>query len=205
MSPQPASMKAVVSVKSETSYQSPPSSLSDISQHDHEDLRGRKQDRDRSTTARVEDDSGDEKETGPESENGKPRKRKRSRKGLEKNFPCPHQGCGKSYSRAEHLYRHQLNRKSLFSASVRDCQSYWNQQIRPKKSTSVISPDASDDSLDKICVRGTENATQHVVQISSGKKLVCKISIIVQLCLLVFIAKETKQAPTFDLGMAWMD
>ena len=40
------------------------------------------------------------------------RKRRRSRKGLDKKFECPHPGCGKSYSRAEHLYRHQLNRKT---------------------------------------------------------------------------------------------
>ena len=39
------------------------------------------------------------------------RKRRRSRKGLDKKYDCPHPGCGKSYSRAEHLYRHQLNRK----------------------------------------------------------------------------------------------
>lgn len=31
------------------------------------------------------------------------RKRRRSRKGLDKKFECPHDGCGKSYSRAEHL------------------------------------------------------------------------------------------------------
>ena len=109
MSPQLSSKNALVSVKSETSYQSPPSSLSDVSQHDNEAARGRRQDRDRSTTTKAEDDSAEEKEG--EDVNGKPRKRKRSRKGLEKNFPCPHQGCGKSYSRAEHLYRHQLNRE----------------------------------------------------------------------------------------------
>ncbi|KAL1635738.1 hypothetical protein SLS58_010101 [Diplodia intermedia] len=40
---------------------------------------------------------------------GSSRKRRRSRKGLDKKFECPHEGCGKSYSRAEHLYRHQLN------------------------------------------------------------------------------------------------
>lgn len=39
------------------------------------------------------------------------RKRRRSRKGLDKKFECPQQGCGRAYSRAEHLYRHQLNRK----------------------------------------------------------------------------------------------
>lgn len=34
---------------------------------------------------------------------GRSRKRRRSRKGLDKKFECPHEGCGKSYSRAEHL------------------------------------------------------------------------------------------------------
>ena len=59
--------------------------------------RGRRRDR-------SEDDGGDGDDgTGS-------RKRRRSRKGLDKKFECPHEGCGKSYSRAEHLYRHQLNR-----------------------------------------------------------------------------------------------
>ncbi len=119
MSPHLSSKNAAVTVKSETSYHSPPSSLSDISQPDLEDSRGRRQDRDRSTTARGEDESGDEKENGDGILGGKQRKRKRSRKGLEKNFPCPHQACGKTYSRAEHLYRHQLNRelsKALLSS-----------------------------------------------------------------------------------------
>lgn len=111
MSPQLASRNAVVTVKSETSYHSPPSSLSDVSQVDNEESRGRRQERARSNTAKIEDDTGDEKANGGDRAGGKQRKRKRSRKGLEKNFPCPHQGCGKSYSRAEHLYRHQLNRK----------------------------------------------------------------------------------------------
>ena len=111
MSPQPAPTSAGVSVKHETSYKSPPTSLSD---HDQDDLRGRKQDRDRSSTAKAEDDSADEKNGAGGGANARPRKRKRSRKGLEKNFACPHEGCGKSYSRAEHLYRHQLNRKLVF-------------------------------------------------------------------------------------------
>ena len=42
----------------------------------------------------------------------KQRKRKRSRKGIDNKFDCPYKLCGKSYSRAEHLYRHQLNRTS---------------------------------------------------------------------------------------------
>lgn len=42
---------------------------------------------------------------------GRSRKRRRSRKGLDKKFECRHEGCGKSYSRAEHLSRHELNRE----------------------------------------------------------------------------------------------
>ncbi|KAH0496891.1 hypothetical protein TgHK011_004235 [Trichoderma gracile] len=51
------------------------------------------------------------------------RKRRRSRKGLEKRFECNAEGCGKSYSRAEHLYRHQLNHnsKQIFRCEYPDC------------------------------------------------------------------------------------
>lgn len=42
------------------------------------------------------------------------KKRKRTRKVYaDKKFVCTHESCGKSYSRAEHLYRHQLNRKGI--------------------------------------------------------------------------------------------
>lgn len=37
------------------------------------------------------------------SDGGPARKRRRSRKGLDKRFECSAEGCGKSYSRAEHL------------------------------------------------------------------------------------------------------
>ncbi|KAL8946273.1 MAG: hypothetical protein Q9222_007308 [Ikaeria aurantiellina] len=111
MAPQVTSSAAsLVTVKNETSYKSPPSSISDSSQHECETIRGRRQGRERSSTAKAEDDSDDNKHTA-DREPGKPRKRKRSRKGLEKNYPCTHPECGKSYSRAEHLYRHQLNRR----------------------------------------------------------------------------------------------
>lgn len=55
-----------------------------------------------------DDPNGDQDAGG----SGSSKKRRRSRKGLDKKFECPHEGCGKSYSRAEHLYRHQLNRRS---------------------------------------------------------------------------------------------
>jgi hypothetical protein len=69
-----------------------------------DDGRGRRRDR--------EDDDGGDLDGDA---TGSSRKRRRSRKGLDKKFECPHEGCGKSYSRAEHLYRHQLNRASTFS------------------------------------------------------------------------------------------
>lgn len=51
-----------------------------------------------------EGDEGGEGADGPSSGNDGPsRKRRRSRKGLDKKFECPQDGCGKSYSRAEHL------------------------------------------------------------------------------------------------------
>ena len=39
-----------------------------------------------------------------------PKKKRRIVKISDKKYDCPHPECGKSYSRAEHLYRHQLNR-----------------------------------------------------------------------------------------------
>src|SRR5215469_15998225 len=45
-------------------------------------------------------EAADEHSSGTE---GPSRKRRRSRKGLDKKFECPQEGCGKSYSRAEHL------------------------------------------------------------------------------------------------------
>jgi hypothetical protein len=53
----------------------------------------------------------------PSSSTGNSETRMRHRKGLDKKFECRHEGCGKSYSRAEHLYRHQLNRRYSLSYS----------------------------------------------------------------------------------------
>lgn len=73
----------------------------------HDDAsRGRR--RNRESENGEEDDRMGEVEGGASA--GSSKKRRRSRKGLDKKFECPHDGCGKSYSRAEHLYRHQLNR-----------------------------------------------------------------------------------------------
>lgn len=52
----------------------------------------------------MEDGDGNGNDAHSSNEEGPARKRRRSRKGLDKKFECPEQGCGKSYSRAEHLY-----------------------------------------------------------------------------------------------------
>ena len=51
----------------------------------------------------VEGSLGEDLEGHSSGTDGNPRKRRRSRKGLDKKFECPQDGCGKSYSRAEHL------------------------------------------------------------------------------------------------------
>jgi hypothetical protein len=47
--------------------------------------------------------SRDDQNDGSSNSEEPTRKRRRSRKGLEKRFECSAEGCGKSYSRAEHL------------------------------------------------------------------------------------------------------
>ena len=46
-----------------------------------------------------------------ETENAKTKKKRKVIKESDKKYHCPHDDCGKAYSRAEHLYRHQLNRR----------------------------------------------------------------------------------------------
>ncbi|KAL7781160.1 hypothetical protein V8C43DRAFT_238759 [Trichoderma afarasin] len=47
--------------------------------------------------------NGDDQNEASSNSEEPTRKRRRSRKGLEKRFECNAEGCGKSYSRAEHL------------------------------------------------------------------------------------------------------
>ncbi|KAL9593299.1 MAG: hypothetical protein Q9219_007612 [cf. Caloplaca sp. 3 TL-2023] len=124
-----SSSSSLVTIKHETSYKSPPSSLSDLSQPECETTRGRRQDRESTSTAKAEEESDDLK-GGADGIPGKPRKRKRSRKGLEKSFPCTYEGCGKSYSRAEHLYRHQLNHepKRIYECNFPGCERQFVRQ-----------------------------------------------------------------------------
>ncbi|KAF2877659.1 fungal-specific transcription factor domain-containing protein [Massariosphaeria phaeospora] len=83
--------------------------------HDHDESRGRRRDRE------DDDETGDGADGGDAT--GGSRKRRRSRKGMDKKFECPHEGCGKSYSRAEHLYRHQLNHnpKQIYHCDFPEC------------------------------------------------------------------------------------
>ncbi|MCJ1380147.1 hypothetical protein MMC17_003250 [Xylographa soralifera] len=124
MSPLSPVKRTTHQVKTEKALKSPPSSLSDVSIQDSESLRGRRHDRDSTDDGKAEDISGDDAEdTGSKPSNGQHRKRKRSRKGLDKKYHCPQGGCGKSYSRAEHLYRHQLNHtpKQIYKCDFPDC------------------------------------------------------------------------------------
>jgi hypothetical protein len=49
-------------------------------------------------------DNGNADDGHSSGQDGPSRKRRRSRKGLDKKFECNQEGCTKSYSRAEHLY-----------------------------------------------------------------------------------------------------
>ncbi|KAK5167041.1 uncharacterized protein LTR77_007770 [Saxophila tyrrhenica] len=53
----------------------------------------------------------------------KPKKKRRIIKTPDKKFNCPNPDCGKSYSRAEHLYRHQLNHtpKQIYRCDFPGC------------------------------------------------------------------------------------
>ncbi|GAP87265.2 putative C2H2 finger domain-containing protein [Rosellinia necatrix] len=66
---------------------------------------------------------GENRNENSSNSDGPVKKRRRSRKGLDKKFECPTEGCGKSYSRAEHLHRHQLNHtpKQIYRCNFPDC------------------------------------------------------------------------------------
>lgn len=74
---------------------------------EHDSGRGRPREGSEEKDADLVDDDGadgdDGKAGSSNSDGGPARKRRRSRKGLDKKFECPQEGCGKSYSRAEHL------------------------------------------------------------------------------------------------------
>ncbi|KAK5085787.1 hypothetical protein LTR05_005075 [Lithohypha guttulata] len=67
-----------------------------------------------------------------ETSNEEPLKKRRrvAKPNADKKFECSHEGCGKSYSRAEHLYRHQLNHtpKNIYHCDYPDCNRYFVRQ-----------------------------------------------------------------------------
>ncbi|KAJ9613125.1 hypothetical protein H2200_003066 [Cladophialophora chaetospira] len=78
-----------------------------------------------------------------------PKKRRRVVKpNPDKKFECKHEGCGKSYSRAEHLYRHQLNHtpKTIYRCDYPDCTRYFVRQ--------------------DLCIRHRERHTTHGSQLA---------------------------------------
>ncbi|RAL64270.1 hypothetical protein DID88_002162 [Monilinia fructigena] len=87
--------------------------------------RGRRRSRMSSKTAEDEGElsQGEVRDGHDSAEDGHSLKRRRSRKGLDKKFECSEEGCGKSYSRAEHLYRHQLNHqpKQIYNCDYEGC------------------------------------------------------------------------------------
>jgi hypothetical protein len=85
--------------------ESNPSPPLEIKKEDVE--RGRRRSRSLEKDEGDQDEDGeghDDHRAGSSNSDGPLRKRKRTRKVLDKKFDCPHEGCGKSYSRAEHLY-----------------------------------------------------------------------------------------------------
>ncbi|KAI7479183.1 hypothetical protein KC351_g7727 [Hortaea werneckii] len=52
-----------------------------------------------------------------------PKKKRKVMKDGDKKYHCPHEDCGKAYSRAEHLYRHQLNHtpKTIYRCDFPGC------------------------------------------------------------------------------------
>ena len=125
-------IKAVDSRKNSTS------STSTTVKNEEQEERGRKLERESSDVEDAEDVHSGDDDKDP-SKKGKPeRKRKRSRKGQDKKYPCPTEGCGKSYSRAEHLYRHQLNRERDLAASIRDTTNVEFQIPRSKSIDATI-------------------------------------------------------------------
>ncbi|KAK3944896.1 zinc finger protein klf1 [Diplogelasinospora grovesii] len=103
----------------------PPHNIKQEEEHERGRPRSRSDDKD---VEELDIDDGEDGEDGnrahSSNSDGPARKRRRSRKGLDKKFECPEKGCGKSYSRAEHLYRHQLNHnpKQVYKCGIGDCQ-----------------------------------------------------------------------------------
>jgi len=82
----------------------PPHNIKQEDEHERGRPRSRSEDKDVDELDIDDpDDDADGGHAHSSNSEGPARKRRRSRKGLDKKFECPEKGCGKSYSRAEHL------------------------------------------------------------------------------------------------------
>lgn len=82
----------------------PPHNIKQEDEHERGRPRSRSGDKDVDGLDLDDAEDGDDGHNANSSNSDGPaRKRRRSRKGLDKKFECPEKNCGKSYSRAEHL------------------------------------------------------------------------------------------------------
>lgn len=158
-----------------------------------DDSRGRRRTR--------EVDNGDE-EQGDDQDNGgvgNSKKRRRSRKGLDKKFECPHEGCGKSYSRAEHLYRHQLNR--MYTTFIPD-ESLTDCQIdNPKQIYNCDFPDCHRSFVRQdLCARHKERHTARGSQLLRKENFMQNLNPIVTAAMQAQAKKQMPQSPTVRPG-----
>jgi uncharacterized Zn-finger protein len=81
---------------------------------------------------RHDDEDAEGEQALDEADDTQPRKKRRVIQSSDKKYICPAEGCGKRYSRNEHLYRHQLNRTSTKSRESR----YFNISSDVEQATS---------------------------------------------------------------------
>lgn len=86
-------------------------------------------------------------ENAPQSDEPPKKRRRTAKPNADKKFECTWEGCGKSYSRAEHLYRHRLNHtpKALYWCDFPGCTRHFVRQ--------------------DLCVRHRERHTTHGSQL----------------------------------------
>lgn len=76
---------------------------------------------------RVDEEEDDAAYEVDELADAKPKKKRKVIQTGDKKYQCPQPDCGKAYSRAEHLYRHQLNHtpKQIYRCDFPGCQRHF--------------------------------------------------------------------------------
>lgn len=155
-------------IKTEDARKHSTSSTSTSVKHEDQDERGRNQVREGSEVDKTGDVHSEDEQKETAGKGKGERKRKRSRKGLDKKYLCPQEGCGKSYSRAEHLYRHQLNRGRDTAAGIRDIANA-EFQTPQSRFTNVTIPTVSALLSDKIFAPAIAKGTPPEGHTSNGR------------------------------------